>query len=125
MYSVYGDTVLDPFWGTGTTSIAAMVAGRSSIGYELERAFVDRFEESVENVPQYSQRVNRQRLADHEAFVEQRLADGETFDYDAEHYDFPVTTRQEQSIRLYAASAVRETDGGYAITHSPVPGSDS
>ena len=40
MYSVYGDTVLDPFWGTGTTSLAAMIAGRNSIGYELQEEFV-------------------------------------------------------------------------------------
>ena len=30
MYSVYGDTVLDPFWRTGTGSLATMVAGRNS-----------------------------------------------------------------------------------------------
>jgi len=36
MFSFYGDTVLDPFCGTGTTMIAAMKAGRSSIGVEID-----------------------------------------------------------------------------------------
>ena len=36
MYSVRGDTVLDPFVGTGTTSLAAMVAGRSSVGVDRD-----------------------------------------------------------------------------------------
>jgi DNA modification methylase len=37
MFSVKGETVLDPFLGSGTTMKAAMEAGRSSIGYELDR----------------------------------------------------------------------------------------
>ena len=37
MFSFVGDTVLDPFLGTGTTSIAAMQAGRNSVGIEVDR----------------------------------------------------------------------------------------
>ena len=33
MYSQYGDTVLDPFFGLGTTMLAAMTSGRNSIGF--------------------------------------------------------------------------------------------
>ena len=36
MFSFVGDTVLDPFLGTGTTSVAALKAGRNSIGCELD-----------------------------------------------------------------------------------------
>jgi site-specific DNA-methyltransferase (adenine-specific) len=35
LYSFYGDTVLDPFLGSGTTSLATMMLGRNSIGFEL------------------------------------------------------------------------------------------
>jgi site-specific DNA-methyltransferase (adenine-specific) len=41
MFSFVGDTVLDPFLGTGTTSIAAAQVGRHSIGVELNPGFVD------------------------------------------------------------------------------------
>jgi site-specific DNA-methyltransferase (adenine-specific) len=36
MFSFYGDTVLDPFCGTGTTMIAALRYARNSIGIDIE-----------------------------------------------------------------------------------------
>jgi DNA modification methylase len=36
MFSFHGDTVLDPFCGTGTTMIAALRYGRNSIGIEID-----------------------------------------------------------------------------------------
>lgn len=39
MFSFVGDTVLDPFLGTGTTTIAAAGAGRNSIGFEIDRCY--------------------------------------------------------------------------------------
>jgi DNA modification methylase len=41
MFSFVGDTVLDPFVGTGTTSVAAAIAGRSSIGVEIDPGYLD------------------------------------------------------------------------------------
>ena len=49
MFSFAGDTVLDPFAGTGTTAIAALNSGRNSISVEIEPKYVamarDRFRE--------------------------------------------------------------------------------
>ena len=39
MFSFAGDTVLDPFMGTGTTSVAAARFGRSSIGVEIDPTY--------------------------------------------------------------------------------------
>jgi DNA modification methylase len=41
MFSFAGDTVLDPFIGTGTTTEAAIQLGRSSIGVEIEPKYID------------------------------------------------------------------------------------
>jgi len=41
MFSFVGDTVLDPFMGTGTTTIAAGRWGRSSIGIEIDSVYFD------------------------------------------------------------------------------------
>ncbi|MDE2935265.1 MAG: site-specific DNA-methyltransferase [Chloroflexota bacterium] len=41
MFSFVGDTVLDPFLGTGTTSIAAARNGRNSVGVEIESEYLD------------------------------------------------------------------------------------
>jgi len=40
MFSCEGDTVLDPFLGTGTTMKIALGLGRNSIGYELDAGLV-------------------------------------------------------------------------------------
>ena len=120
MYSVYGDTVLDPFWGTGTTSVAAMAAGRNSVGVEREPEFARAFEARAADAEDLSRRVARRRLADHRDFVRARREAGESFEYRAEHYDFPVITRQERRIRLYEASDVMATSDGYRARHRPV-----
>lgn len=39
MFSFVGDTVLDPFNGSGTTMVAAMNSGRNSIGIETEAKY--------------------------------------------------------------------------------------
>ena len=39
MFSFVGDTVLDPFMGTGTSNISAARWGRHSIGIEVEQAY--------------------------------------------------------------------------------------
>ena len=39
MFSFAGETVFDPFVGSGTTSLAAKHLGRNSIGYEINRSF--------------------------------------------------------------------------------------
>jgi DNA modification methylase len=41
MFSFVGDTVLDPFMGTGTTSVAAAKWGRNSIGVEISREYAE------------------------------------------------------------------------------------
>lgn len=51
MFSFAGDTVLDPFAGTGSTTIAAIQAGRNSIANEIESSYLqmasDRILQSV------------------------------------------------------------------------------
>lgn len=39
MFSFVGDTVCDPFIGSGTTALAAMHLNRNSVGYEINRYF--------------------------------------------------------------------------------------
>jgi modification methylase len=54
MFSFAGDTVLDPFMGTGTTSLAASMWGRHSIGVELEPPYFEiarrRLQEATEQL---------------------------------------------------------------------------
>jgi len=41
MFSFVGDTVLDPFLGTGTTTVAAIESGRNSVGFEIDPSYID------------------------------------------------------------------------------------
>jgi DNA modification methylase len=40
MFSFVGDTILDPFLGSGTTSLAAKNLSRNSVGYEINPKFI-------------------------------------------------------------------------------------
>ncbi len=40
MFSFVGDTILDPFLGSGTTSLAARNLYRNSVGYEINKDFI-------------------------------------------------------------------------------------
>jgi DNA modification methylase len=49
MFSFVGDTVLDPFMGTGTTNVAAARCGRHSIGCEVDGQYFDLAEQRIRN----------------------------------------------------------------------------
>jgi modification methylase len=122
MYSTYDDTVLDPFWGTGTTSLAAVCAGRNSIGYELEPAFQDVFADRVADAPALSRAIGRRRLQRHREFVAERRDAGDEPAYDAVHYETPVVTKMEREIRFREVTAVERLDdgAGYRADHAPL-----
>lgn len=47
--AAFGDAILDPFMGSGTTGVACMNLGRKFIGIELERKYFDIACERIEN----------------------------------------------------------------------------
>lgn len=47
LYSYVGDTVLDPFAGTGTTLYVAKILGRNAIGYEIDLELEEIIKERV------------------------------------------------------------------------------
>ncbi|MBA3046939.1 thermonuclease family protein [Patescibacteria group bacterium] len=48
MFSFVGDTIIDPFMGSGTTSLAAKNLGRNSVGYEINPKFIDIIKQKLE-----------------------------------------------------------------------------
>jgi site-specific DNA-methyltransferase (adenine-specific) len=55
MFSFWGDTVLDPFCGTGTSMLASMKTGRNSIGIEIDKEYcrmtLDRLKAEAKGLP--------------------------------------------------------------------------
>lgn len=47
MFSFAGDTVLDPFGGTGSTAVGAIAAGRHSVSLDIEQTYVDMAERNI------------------------------------------------------------------------------
>lgn len=67
MFSFVGDTVLDPFLGSGTTSLAAGLWGRNSIGIEVDPGY---FESSVQRISLDLQKKSAGRIVAHPSMPE-------------------------------------------------------
>ncbi|WP_336134758.1 DNA-methyltransferase [Natronomonas amylolytica] len=119
MYSVRGDTVLDPFVGTGTTSLAALVEGRNSVGIERDAELAEAFEARATDAPDLSTTIADERLDRHREFVADRDDEPK---YEAEHYDTRVVTKNERRIRLPTVAEVdRSGDDPIRVTATHEP----
>ena len=49
LFSFYGDIILDPFTGSGTTLKVALEEGRNYVGYELSEEYKTAIEEKINN----------------------------------------------------------------------------
>ena len=106
MFSVYGDTVFDPFAGTGTTLHAAASSGRSSVGFELDPELADVARRGLSESVAVGQARVSARLAAHRRFVASRLSDNKSFAHHNLPHDIAVMTAQETSLHLRAPTAV-------------------
>jgi len=106
MYSLYQDTVLDPFLGTGTTALASLACGRNSIGVEIEDSFSKSFVEQATTFQAIGNRLTFQRIARHNQFVKQRRAQNGPLKYTNTPHGFPVMTRQEIDLELHRVSKI-------------------
>ena len=59
MFSFVGDTVLDPFLGSGTTTLAAANLDRNSVGYEINPDFIPMIKEKT--APSAKPRITKRR----------------------------------------------------------------
>ncbi len=120
MYSLQQDLVLDPFVGTGTTTVAAMAAGRNSLGLEIEAGMLPVIEATVgEASPRLNER-QLQRLQNHRLFIrEYRNAKGREPGHRNVPHGFPVVTSQEVQLVIPGVTAVRKVGGAhYLVEHS-------
>lgn len=87
MFTFIGDTVLDPFAGSGTTNLAAKVLGRNSIGYEINSEFI----------PVIKQKLGTHQIDIHETtfeFLKQKL----TTDFEKEIQQLPYIFKDPHKL---------------------------
>lgn len=112
MYSIKGDTVLDPFAGTGTSLVAALTSGRNAIGVERDRPLVAMMRARLHQALAPANDYLNWRLQRHAQFVARRTRDGGALRYTNRHYGFPVMSRQERELLLNPLEALDEIRPG-------------
>ena len=123
MYSTRGDTVLDPFLGTGTTMVAAMATGRNSVGMEIDPSLAPAIQEISGPVVALSNRRIAERLDRHRRFVRERMDSGKPIKHTNRHYGFPVITRQETELILNPLVSIKEKrDKTVEVVYADGPG---
>ena len=122
MYSVKGDTILDPFLGTGTTTLAAIALGRNSIGYEIDEHFKNIILENIKSTPKsFYNNVLKQRINSHNTFIENRMK--EKGKEAVKHYNTAlktkVMTKQEKEITFKEVQTLEITENVIKANYSP------
>ncbi len=123
MYSVKGDTVVDPFLGLGTTTLAAMAAGRNSLGFEIDAGFWEPIAQRVaRSIAMLNQEI-RQRLEQHQAFIKTRKEMKKSFKHFNDTHGFEVVTSQERFLHLGGVAAITcdPHQRTFQVEHSPFP----
>ena len=100
MYSVEGDTVLDPFTGLGTTNLAAIASNRNSIGIDIDSAISKLAIENIEkNIGLLNSIIDR-RILNHKDFINSLPEDERERCYTNSPHGFLVKTKQETAIKI-------------------------
>ena len=107
MFSVKGDTVLDPFAGTGTTMLAAIAAERNSIGVELDAGFSKIIKSRMLSAKESLNFYLQERISKHLDFINKRSIEKGVPKYKNENHGFEVITRQEINLKLNIIKTIR------------------
>jgi DNA modification methylase len=107
MFSVRGDTVLDPFLGLGTTLHAAMAAGRNGLGYEVDGRLREVLFSRLSDLVNLANVRIADRLNDHLDFIAAFRRKGGRLKHANRHYGFPVMTKQEVELVFDVLASIR------------------
>lgn len=107
MYSAEGDTVLDPFAGLGTTSLACMAANRNSIGMEIDKNIAQLAMENTRISPATINEVIDARLKRHVDFINSLSKEKQDRCYSNQFHGFEVKTKQEVNIQINHVDSVQ------------------
>ena len=114
MYSQRGDMVLDPFLGTGTTTIAAILSERNSLGIEIDTKLKYVISQCFETFDiDKANNFLKQRIDNHVDFIEKRESAGKEVKYFNETLGQKVMTKQECNLKLNHIASIRNIRKNY------------
>ena len=107
MYSQQGDTVLDPFLGTGTTQLAAMISYRNSIGFEMEQGLKSTLTQNLTQLRvDDANAIIKKRFDNHIRYAKEREQKGKPMKNNHARWKMKVMTQQETAISWYWLRAI-------------------
>lgn len=124
MYSLKGETVLDPFLGTGTTTIAAIASERNSVGYEIDPKLADIINANIENLDINELNLyTLNRIKQHKAFISERADDIKK--NEIKHFNncinLPVMTLQETELKLSTIQELKQNRiNEYSVNYNEI-----
>lgn len=117
MYSLPAETVLDPFCGSGTTTCAAIAAGRSSIGFEIDADLLKEAHERIQgSVKELNERIFA-RLEAHRSYIITRSRDGRAPAHHNVIHGFPVVTSQETDLEIHFIARVHRHGSEFEVSY--------
>jgi DNA modification methylase len=119
MYSVKEDRVLDPFAGTGTTTLAAMASERHSIAVEIDDGFASTFPRDPARLRDGLNGILEERLTRHGVFVREYGSKKNKELYHNPHHDVGVVTRQETDLKIRTIREIRGEGGAFQVLYNP------
>ncbi len=121
MYSLEGDTVLDPFVGTGTTTLASIALGRNSVGYDADARLLTYARDRIVKTWRELAARNSERLDRHLDFIAECSGNGKVLQHFNQQYEFPVMTQQEVDLQLSEpVDLLQEGERGFEVHHRPL-----
>ena len=121
MFSLRADTVLDPFLGTGTTTTAAMVTSRNSVGIELDSNFKELLKEKFNDIVLFSHEILENRIFDHINFVQEKTEKKNGLKYKNKIYGFPVMTGQETDLIFDEPRKIHQHENTFTVEYREEP----
>jgi modification methylase len=122
MFSVYGDIILDPFIGTGTTTNAAIFSCRNSIGVDIEKDLENTIDKSILSSISIGRKRISDRIENHKKFIYDRIESGKEIKYNNENHNFGIISPQEKDILLYNIKNVKKIDKlSYKANYEKIP----
>lgn len=120
MFSVRNDKILDPFLGTGTSSLAAMVSERNSIGYEIDENFKEIIKERFLKVISFGNEYIENRINFHISFIAERIKEKGPTKYTNENFNVSVVTSQEKVLKINKLSSIKEINQEFVLKYKEI-----